>query len=180
MIEQQLIDYVTKHNAETQAWVDAKEGRWAGFIPTETSWFESNGWTTLKSYKRAMLEESAYYMCADAYSKSYARAMNFKMKTNAELDALIEEYSKTIDADLKEQSEWEEKCVVTFKSILDHTVAHGAGDEKTALRWLVDDSKFYSVQCIESFVYGYGILFTKYGKEVVEQLKTIVTFEEYA
>ena len=95
-MEQQLIDYITQRNADTQEWVDAKEGRAAGFIPTDPAFFESNGWTTLKSYQRGMLEATAYDMCGEAYSKSFARSMDFKMMTNAQLDAEIERIDKHI------------------------------------------------------------------------------------
>ena len=177
-MEQQLIDYITQRNADTQEWVDAKEGRAAGFIPTDPAFFESNGWTTLKSYKRGMLETTVYEMCADAYSKSFARSMNFAMMTNAKLEDLCDQYSAIVEYDLKEQAKWEEKCVVTFKSILDQYISSGAGDEKTALRWLMDGTKFYSGQCVESFVWEHGILFTNYGKELVSKIKSIVKYEE--
>tara|TARA_B110000908_G_scaffold103136_1_gene121514 strand:+ start:229 stop:765 length:537 start_codon:yes stop_codon:yes gene_type:complete len=176
-MEQQLIDYITQRNADTQEWVDAKEGRAAGFIPTDPAFFESNGWTTLKSYQRGMLEATAYDMCGEAYSKSFARSMNFKMMTNAQLDAEIESYSASIEVDMKQEAVYEQECVVTFQSIIDKTIANGARDEETALRWLVDGTKFYSGQCVESFVWEHGILFTQYGKELVSKIKNIVTYE---
>ena len=179
-MEQQLIDYITQRNADTQEWVDAKEGRAAGFIPTDPAFFESNGWTTLVQYKRAMLEEDAYYMCADAYSKSYARAMSFQFKTNAELESLCDSYGDVIEANIKEEAEWAQKCVDTFQAILTDAINTGARDEETALRWLTEEEDFYGLQDVESFVYGYGILFTKYGKELVKKLQSIVKYVEVA
>lgn len=178
-MEQALVDYITAKNAETQAWVDAAEGRWAGMIPTDPAFFEENGWTTLVKYKRAMLEEDAYYMCADAYSKSYARMMDFTSMSDAELEDLCNQYGDTIEANMKEESEWAQKCVDTFQSILTNTINCGARDEETALRWLVEGEDFYHSQDVESFVYGYGILFTDYGKELVKKIMNIVTYKEF-
>ena len=94
-MEQALVDYITAKNAETQEWVDAAEGRMAGMIPTDPAFFEENGWTTLVKYKRAMLEEDAYYMCAEAYSKSYARSLRIGDMTDKELADAFDSYSKT-------------------------------------------------------------------------------------
>jgi hypothetical protein len=178
-MEQALVDYITTQNAETQAWVDAAEGRWAGMIPTDPAFFEENGWTTLVKYKRAMLEEDAYYTLAEAYSKSYARAHDFSSMTDAELNDLCESACKTIESNMKEEAEWEQKCVDTFKSILTNAINYGARDEETALRWLVEGEDFYHSQDVESFVYGYGILFTDYGKELVKKIMNIVTYKEF-
>jgi hypothetical protein len=78
---------------------------------------------------------------------------------------------------MKQEAEYEQECVVTFQYIIDKTIEIGARDEETALRWLVDGTKFYSGQCVESFVWEHGILFTQYGKELVSKIKNIVTYE---
>ena len=44
---------------------------------------------TLKEFNRIELEESAYYCVADAYSKSYARSIDFSDMTDEELDQEI-------------------------------------------------------------------------------------------
>ena len=53
----------------------------------------------------------------------------------------------------------------------------GAGDRATALKWITDgDRFFYSRQDVEGWVYNRGILFTDYGRTLVEELMKIVEF----
>ena len=49
-----------------------------------------------------------------------------------------------------------------------------AKDRETALRWMTQDDKFYSEQCVSHWVWSRGILFTEYGKQLVKDLMDIV------
>jgi len=69
--------------------------------------------------------------------------------------------------------------VVEFKKLITNTIELGAGDEETALRWLTSSETFYSSQDVEHYVWDKGILFTDYGKELVNKLMNIVTFTEW-
>ena len=51
-------------------------------------------------------------------------------------------------------------------------------DRTTALRWLTQSTDFYSIQCVEHWVWGHGILFTDYGKSLVTELAHIVDYVE--
>ena len=68
--------------------------------------------------------------------------------------------------------------VAEFKKLVQTTIDVGAGDEETALRWLIGE-KFYHIQDVESWVWDCNILFTDYGKELVKKLDKIVTYEEW-
>jgi hypothetical protein len=50
----------------------------------------------------------------------------------------------------------------------------GANDETTALRWLASSEEFNHYQDVEHFVWGYGILFTDYGRQLVKRIAEIV------
>jgi hypothetical protein len=50
----------------------------------------------------------------------------------------------------------------------------GAKDRETALRWMTQEDKFYSEQCVSHWVWSRGILFTDYGKQLVKDLMNIV------
>ena len=56
----------------------------------------------------------------------------------------------------------------------------GAGDRKTALSWITGQETFYHSQDVEHFVWEQGILFTQYGKKLIEDLLGIVEYKEWA
>lgn len=103
-MEQALVDYILKQHAEADAWMAANPGSWMGKLvdPSDTEyWSKRVSSGTLKEYKRIELEEDAYYTLAEAYSKSYARAHDFRKMTDAELMAEIESACRSIEMDME-------------------------------------------------------------------------------
>jgi len=96
-----------------------------------------------------------------------------------ELKAEADYISKACDEAMKEEAEQEARSLEAFKALVQKTIANGAGDEETALRWLTQSETFYHGQCVESWVWDHGILFTDYGRKLVKQLEKIVTFQDW-
>ena len=74
-----------------------------------------------------------------------------------------------------------QEAIAEFEAEIQENIEYGAGDRKTALRWMTQWAlhRFYHSQDVEAWVYKQGILFTDYGRELVEELMEIVTFEEF-
>ena len=70
----------------------------------------------------------------------------------------------------EDEAEMEAEAIERFKKSIADTIAVGAGDEATALRWMTEDEYFGHIQDIESWVWDKGMLFTKYGKDIVGKL----------
>ena len=87
--------------------------------------------------------------------------------------------SKAANETYEREEAHKKECLNEFKALVQKTIANGAGNEDTAIRWLSQGEKFYHIQDIESWVWDYGILFTDYGRELVKKLEGIVTFEEW-
>ncbi len=91
-LEQGLVDLINAQRAEAEEF-SKQPGCWMGMMPEATElvyWAERVPTGTLSEYKRIELEETAYYMLCDAYSKSYARNLRLSVFTDEELDAEIE------------------------------------------------------------------------------------------
>lgn len=97
-LEQGLIDLIIAQRAEAEEY-SKQPGCWMGMMPeaTDLSYWESRVPTgTLKEYKRIELEESAYYMAADGMSKSYARSLNLREMSDADLEQLCDSMAQLI------------------------------------------------------------------------------------
>ena len=90
-------------------------------------------------------------------------------------DSLIVE----LEEELERVRRWEEEAVKDFEADVNQHIALGAGDRETALRWMTSDEEFYNDQCIEHWVWNHDILFTDYGRDLVKELKSIITLKEY-
>ena len=91
-LDKGLVDLINAQRAEAEEF-SKQEGCFMGKMPeaTELKYWETRVPTgTLKEYKRIELEETAYYMLADAYSKSMARSLRYSVMTDEELEAEIE------------------------------------------------------------------------------------------
>ena len=107
MMEQKLVDVINAQRAEAIEF-SKQPNCWMGMYiePSDTKyWSERVPSGTLKEFNRINLEEDAYYCVADAYSKSYARSIDFASMTDAELDAEIKD---ACDAAARERK-WEEQ-----------------------------------------------------------------------
>ena len=79
-MEKALKNYNIAQRKEPEE-VSKQPGCWRGMMPCHTDteyWSERVPSGTLAEFQRSELEESAYYMAADAMSKSYARFMSSK------------------------------------------------------------------------------------------------------
>ena len=107
MMEQKLVDVINAQRAEAIEF-SKQPNCWMGMYiePSDTKyWSERVPSGTLKEFNRINLEEDAYYCVADAYSKSYARSIDFASMTDAELDAEI----KSACDSMEQERKWEEQ-----------------------------------------------------------------------
>ena len=99
--------------------------------------------------------------------------------TPAEKQKTWDEYCRALEIQMAETKSQEEQDVAKFEARVQDVVSLGANDRKTALSWITGSETFYHSQDVEHFVWEQGILFTKYGKQLVEDLLKIVEYKEY-
>lgn len=95
-----------------------------------------------------------------------------------EKQIIFDELCSQLEEVMAEESRQKDLAVQEFIQILANTIIYGAGDRKTALRWMTQSEKFYNEQDVEHWVWNQGVLFTDYGKALVKELMEIVEFEE--
>jgi hypothetical protein len=111
-MEQALRDYINAQRKEAREFSkqpDCWMGSMASTLNTKY-WNERVPTGTLKEFKRIELEESAYYCIADAYSKSYARSIDFSWYSDKELKKEIDQACAHMEAERKFYEEEEKKA----------------------------------------------------------------------
>ena len=100
-LENGLVNLINAQRAEAEEF-SKQPGCFMGMMPeaTDLEYWESRVPTgTLKEYERIELEESAYYMAADGMSKSYARSLNLREMSDADLKQLCDSMAQLIKFD---------------------------------------------------------------------------------
>ena len=113
MMEQKLVDAINAQRAEAIEF-SKQPNCWMGMYiePSDTKyWSERVPSGTLKEFNRINLEEDAYYCVADAYSKSYARSIDFASMTDAELDAEIKDACDAAARERKWEKQMEKEAI---------------------------------------------------------------------
>ena len=176
---EKLLAHIKAENIKTKAWIaEDPKNRWAGLYPEDEAHWVERGITTLEALER---DELATYIY-DAHKTAFGtkgRHYDFDSMTLQELKDEADYISRACDEQMALEAEQEARSIKEFKALVQKTIANGAGDEETALRWLSQGETFYHMQDVESWVWDYGILFTDYGKELVKKLEGIVTFKEW-
>ena len=122
---------------------------------------------------RQALEIFIYEGYKDAFGVK-GRHYNFDAMTD---EALVQE-AEWIEREMAFAFDAEEKAaalaVEQFKLRVAGTIRLGAGDRKTALRWMFSAPKPQHIQDIEHWVWEHGILFTDYGRNLVKEVEALV------
>ena len=111
-MEQALKDYIMKQRQEAEEF-SKQPGCWMGSMPhpDDTEYLTQRCPSgTLKEFNRIELEESAYYANADAYSKSYARSLDFSKMTDKELEEEIDMACASMENERKFEAEMEKEA----------------------------------------------------------------------
>jgi len=99
----------------------------------------------------------------------------YREMTNLQLEAEIQKLAQEVEAAIEQDQQRDLRAVADFQARIQRTVDSGAGDETTALRWIIQPETFYSSQCVDGFLYDQGILFTTYGRSLALQIIEILT-----
>ena len=98
----------------------------------------------------------------------------------SEKQKIWDEYARVNEIQMIESAAQEERDVAKFEDRVQDVINIGAGNRKTALKWIADSETFYHKQDVEHFVWQQGILFTEYGRHLIKGLLEVVKYEEYA
>lgn len=131
---------------------------------------------------------SRFTFDADIFSDLYKDAYGFRPRhhrfydeatTDEERQEMWDYTCQVLEETIAQEREHKARCLRDFEALVQKTIELGARDEETALRWLTSDETFYSGQDVEHWVWDKGILFTDYGRKLVERLLEIVKFEKW-
>lgn len=127
-----LIKFFENRNRDIAAYEASNPGTICSRLSTDPQFWLERGVTTPDEFIRWDLETCAYYMVADAYSKSYARSFNFKDYSNDELEQLMEDCSIMIENELAAEKAFKEE--EDLKATVEATML--GVDRSTYDRWI--------------------------------------------
>ncbi len=108
---------------------------------------------------------------SDMHKDAYGfrpRHIDYSKFTDAELEAECDSYQEEIEANEKLEAEVLVTKSSNWDELIAKTIAMGAGDYKTALRWIVDGADDYDAEAI---VWSYGLLFSDKGRAIVKDIQ---------
>ncbi len=141
MQKMELVKHIEAKNAEMQKWIDEDpKNRFGGMLVTDPA-----HWAEYKIYTPAQLdryldETTLYEMVSYCTSKSYARHVvaNTDGISDEEFKKEMDYWSTQADETAKEEAESTKQRITEFEAQIKHTIAAGAGDRATAIRWILD------------------------------------------
>ena len=85
-----------------------------------------------------------------------------------------------LEENTKAEKEAELVAIEKFEARIKDVIELGAGNRTNALLWISGTETFHHIQDVEHFVWEQGVLFTKYGKQLIKDLAEIVEYKEYS
>ena len=127
-----------------------------------------------------------YDFCDDTFSDLHKDVYGFRPRGHRFYAECDEEKQKIWD-ELCYQLEVNENAdrialrnnIASHQNSVQNVIDVGAGDRATAISWMVSEEEFYHSQDVEHYVWNLGILFSDYGRELIEEIKSVVTYKEW-
>ena len=130
-----------------------------------------------------------YDFCDDTFSDLHKDVYGFRPR-----GIIMENWNMMPDE--QKQARWDELCeeleanekadrialrnnIASHQNSVQNVIDVGAGDRATAISWMVSEEEFYHSQDVEHYVWNLGILFSDYGRELIEEIKSVVTYKEW-
>lgn len=111
---------------------------------------------------------------SDLFKDAYGfrpRNHEFYTASDEAKQKIWDETCDALEASMKAEELRKQESIAAFKEIIQKYIDLGAGDEETALRWMTQTEGFRDTQDIEHFAWKADILFTDFGKSIVNKLK---------
>ena len=107
------------------------------------------------------------------------RGHHYDIASNDEKQKIWDELCEELEANNLVEQEQTIKAVARFEARIADVIELGAGNRTNALLWMVGTETFYHIQDVEHFVWEQGILFTNYGKLLVNEIAKICNYKDY-
>lgn len=133
----QLQAHIEAENAKWVAECEAMGAEWYGTTVTDPAHWAEMGVFTVEQYERDRLIS----YISDGYKDAYGfrpRHYNWDAMSTAELTELADEISDAVCAEIKREEAAQKVAIEKFEVLVADTIAMGAGDRATAIRWICD------------------------------------------
>jgi hypothetical protein len=120
--------------------------------------------------------ENMILLYSDFHKDAYGfrpRTINVYALTTEELEADFDRFEQVCADNREEELVAEAEADNAFKALIANTIAIGAGDEATALRWIVEGAYDDFGFDYEHFLWNQGIAYSAYGKEIAKKIAPI-------
>lgn len=110
----------------------------------------------------------------DTYGSRPGSYHPFYNASDDEKQAIWDETADAFDNAQEMEKEQLRVDLKEFQTRVQEVIDLGAGDFKTAIRWMCHGEKFRDSQCVEHWVWQQGILFCDYGRQLVKHINDIL------
>lgn len=86
----------------------------------------------------------------------------------AELEAMADTIERAAEAAIRERQEDEARCAAKFEELIADTIEMGAGDRKTAIRWILEGEGLLEEWDMGYIEYKFGLKYHTYDEEFRE------------
>ena len=126
-----------------------------------------------------------YTFCNDTFSDFFKevngfrpRGHHFDTASDDEKQKIWDDLIDDHDQKMADERQLIKDGICQFEDRIDDVIKLGAGNRKTALRWITGQEKFYHEQCVEHFVWELNVLFSDYGRNLIKEITEVVEYEE--
>jgi len=133
-----LKELLESKKAEMEAWVaEDPNHRWGGYATTDLDHWESYGVRSVADYEHHTLVSEVFEITREVYGyKPNWGALN--AMSDDELEAELESLTRSAELEREAEAKQQARNVEKFEQRVQETIAMGAGNRETAIKWIME------------------------------------------
>ena len=165
---QTMLDHLALENKKTEAWVaEDPKNRWAGLSPLDPEHWVERGIMSMEALERSDLEIFIYEEHKTAFGCK-GRHYDFASMSLEELKKEADYIASAAQEQMKLEKQAEERATIELEKRITDMVALGAGDRKTALKWIIDADGLNDEYDFEYILWNWGVRYRGPHREEVK------------
>jgi len=171
IIMSDLATHIKNINSKHKAEMESNPNVWIGMVVEDLDHWAQYGVYTPAQFDRYQDECSLYEAVSQATSKSYARTVvaNTDGMSDEEFKKELDHWWNQAEVEAKREAEEEAVRVKEFEGQILNTIKNGAGDRKTAIKWILQGEELDKERDKGYICYSLGLPYS-FEKEFTEVL----------
>ena len=166
-----LLDHLNAEAEATRKEVEAGKWDWASSYTCDLDHWAEMGVKSVADLKRYDL--ISYISDESKTAYGFRTRCDWDQMSLEDLEKMADQISQDAESEMARQRENEEYAAARLEALISDTIEMGAGDRKTAIRWILEGENMMEEWDMGYIEYSFGLKYRTYDDEFREVIREV-------